>query len=145
MTEYTCLDCGNEMEREGGLMWNEALTECFYKFKCPNCGSGFEHRLTKEEEDELKQRGKQRKIKCAICGRKDLLLPPLSEYLERDLKDDNAIIICDKCREAPIPEDMHGEQYILHIQPKNSREWLKLIWRIFAGPVVLNKDGSERK
>ena len=55
MIEYTCLDCGNEMKNEGGLFWNSALTECFYKFKCINCGSIFEHRLTKEEDDELKQ------------------------------------------------------------------------------------------
>lgn len=133
MNKYKCLDCGDKMEYEGGLFWNEALTKCFWKLKCPNCGSTFCHRLTKEEEDELKERGKQREIKCAICGRTDLLLPPSSEYLKRELKNDNAIIVCENCREAPIPEDAHGKHYILHIKPKGVLERFQLVWRIFSG------------
>lgn len=66
MTEYKCLDCGNEMEYEGGLFWNAAITECFLGYKCVNCGSRFEHRLLKEEEEErrrtnLDSRRKRRK------------------------------------------------------------------------------------
>jgi len=61
MTEYKCLDCGNKMEYEGGLLWNASLTECFYGFKCPNCGSSFNHRLTKEEEDESMEWAKREK------------------------------------------------------------------------------------
>ena len=60
-TMYKCLDCGNEMKYEGGLLWNATLTECFYGFKCPNCGSSFYHRLTKEEEEELTQRAAKEK------------------------------------------------------------------------------------
>lgn len=63
MTDYKCLDCGNEMEYEGGLFWNAALTKCFWKLKCPNCGSTFCHRLTKEEEDESTRRALKEKEK----------------------------------------------------------------------------------
>lgn len=48
MSRYKCLDCSSDMEYEQGLYWNNTLTECFYKFNCPKCGSKFEHRLTKE-------------------------------------------------------------------------------------------------
>ena len=124
MTEYKCLDCGSDMQYECGLIWNSTLTDCFYKFKCSSCGSKFEHRLTKEEEDELKERGKQRKIECAICGRTDLMLPYLSEYLEHELEYDNAIIICENCKEEAMPKGLHGE---------------KLLWRKIRGKWKLNK------
>ena len=79
MTEYKCLDCGNEMEYEGGLLWNESLTKCFYGFKCPNCGSGFMHRLTKEEEDELTQRAaKEKEKKKEIFSPSSLLTPKIT-------------------------------------------------------------------
>ena len=133
MKNYKCLDCGSDMEYEGGLIWNSILTKCYYKFKCLNCGSKFEHRLTMEEEKELTERGKQREIKCAICGRTDIMLPPDPRGLLRDLRYDSAIIVCDNCRNAPILVDMHGEQYILDIKPKSSAGWIKLLWRKIKG------------
>ena len=74
MSGYKCPDCGSKMEYEGGLLWNEALTECFYRFKCPNCGSGFMHRLTKEEEDELNERARREKEEINKMTKKELLL-----------------------------------------------------------------------
>ena len=79
MSEYKCLDCGSEMGYEGGLLWNAALTECFYGFKCPNCGSSFNHRLTKEEEDELTQRAlKEKENKKEIFSPSSLLTPKIT-------------------------------------------------------------------
>jgi len=74
MTEYNCLDCGNEMEYEGGLFWNNTMTECFYGYKCVNCGSRFEHRLSKEEEEELKKQAEERRrINLESRGKRKLL------------------------------------------------------------------------
>ena len=61
MSEYKCLDCGSEMGYEGGLFWNGTITECFFGYKCVNCGSRFEHRLSKEEEEELKKQAEERR------------------------------------------------------------------------------------
>ena len=30
-----------KMELQNGLYWNEALTEAYYKYKCPTCNSLF--------------------------------------------------------------------------------------------------------
>ena len=137
MTEYKCLDCGSDMQYEGGLYWNITLTECFYIFKCTSCGSKFEHRLTKEEEDELKERGRQRKIECSICGRSDLLIPPDPRGFLRALLYDNAIIVCEdcyyNCRNVALPENIHGEEYILDITPETHIGWLKMLWRKLSG------------
>jgi len=49
-----CPDCGMLMERDGHLWWNSDLTKCYFAFNCPKCGAIFKHRLSKEEEVELK-------------------------------------------------------------------------------------------
>ena len=74
-TEYKCLDCGSEMKYTGGLLWNEALTKCFYRFKCPNCGSAFDHRLTRDEEEESKKRAQERNAQEAKGKKKEIFSP----------------------------------------------------------------------
>ena len=81
MTEYKCLDCGDEMKYEGGLFWNEALTKCFWKLKCPNCGSMFCHRLTKEEEESTKKQASERKEnKKEIFSSSSLFTPKITMF-----------------------------------------------------------------
>lgn len=122
-----CSDCSSVMESSGGLFWNSTLTECFWKYKCPGCGSEFSHRLTKEEEEESKRRGRARVVACFFCGRRDLALPPDPSYLLNNLKWDNVIIVCNECENKPIPKELRGTVYTLDIKPKNFRDrWNKL-------------------
>ena len=58
--EYKCPDCGTLMENRLGLFWDSSVTKCYFKYGCPNCGSEFTHRLSKEEEAEVKRTAEAR-------------------------------------------------------------------------------------
>lgn len=60
--EYKCPDCGTLMEYRQGLFWDSTVTKCYFKYDCPNCGSTFDHRLSEDEEAEMRRYAKERRI-----------------------------------------------------------------------------------
>ena len=64
MKVYKCLDCGSDMLCEKLPLWNEKETKWYYVFKCSSCGSEFNHRLTKEEEEEMHEEDKRMYSGC---------------------------------------------------------------------------------
>ena len=55
-TKYKCLDCGGDMAQEAMPLCDVDKSEMYRVFKCSKCGSEFNHRLTKEERDEMEKK-----------------------------------------------------------------------------------------